>query len=303
MEETVSKKQKIIISIVAIFLVLITLLGITYAYFVTRMNGNTNENSVIISTAKLELVYNDGNGLIEVKEKIEPGTTIETKTFTVENNGTHTIENYAVYVENIINNFERTQDVRINITCKAYDTINKKYLENNCNGLTDGTYPILNSKLVSNSIDVGIRHEYELTINYVNEEEIDQSNDMNKTIKGKIQIYDLNDSVDITGTIANVQEGDYVVLGDNIQISQIVNGTYKIVGILPETYTIHLKNNSKNESGETTTVTKGSKTILFERGEEEKLEGNTLYITTSSDAITLNITNIIDNELVIEKGN
>lgn len=302
MEKILTKKQKLIISVIAIFLVLVTILGITYAYFLTRVNGNTEENSVIISTAKLELIYDDGNGLIEVMEKIEPGVTIESKTFSVFNNGTHTIDNYAIYIENIINNFERPQDLRINITCKAYDTINKKYIED-CTGLTNSIYPTLNNKLVSNSIEVGIRHEYKLTINYINELEIDQSNDMNKSIKGKIQIYDLNDIIEITGTISNYEEGDFIVLGDNKQTSQIINNTYKIVGLSPENHTITLKNNKKTDSGNIITTTKGTKTILVERGEEEKLVDSTLFVTNSSNTINLNITNVINNELILEKSN
>ena len=35
--------QKIIVSGVGITIVLLTLLGLTYAYFLTRIQGNTNE--------------------------------------------------------------------------------------------------------------------------------------------------------------------------------------------------------------------------------------------------------------------
>lgn len=302
MEEIVTKKQKIMISIIAIFLVLITLLGITYAYFLTRVRGNTNENSVILSTANLLLEYDDGNEILESDGVIIPGTTIESKTFSVENKGTETISNYGIFLENVINNFERTQDVLLTITCKVYDTVNKVYLETTCNGLTDSTYPTINGLLITNSIDINRRHDYTLKVNYKNEVEIDQSNDMDKTIKGKIQIYDLNDIVNISGTVANAQDGDYIVLGDNSQISQIKNGTYKLVGIAPETYTIYVKNDTKNANGEVVTTIKGSKTIQVELGEEEKLENDILYVTSSSQNITLNITSI-NTELTIEKVN
>ena len=150
----------------------------------------------------------------------------------------------------------------------------------------------MNSLLVTNSIAVNIRHDYTLIIDYANEPEIDQSDDMDKTIKGKVQIYDTNDTVDISGTITNAENGDYIVLGENLQISKIINGTYKFVGIGPATHTIYVKNDLKNEDEEVITSIKGSKTILVEIGDEEKLEGNTLFITNSSNDIKLNITSV-----------
>ena len=290
MEETMSRKQKIIVSIVGIVLILLTLLGITYAYFLTKVIGNTNEESVIISTANLLLKYTDGNGILKSTTSVLPGTIIESKTFSVENQGTDVINNYGVYIENVLNEFERTQDVIMTVECKVYDTVNSKYLEDTCNGITDAVYPIQNSLIVTNSIAPKIRHDYLLKITYINETGIDQSNDMNKTIEGKIQIYDVNDSVDITGTILNATEGDYVVLGEEQQISRVINGKYKIVGLFPETYTIYLKNESVNENGTKLITDKGSITINVDRGDEEKLEDNTLFITPSSDEIVLDIT-------------
>ena len=38
-----SRKNKIIISVTGIILVLVTLIGLTYAYYLTRINGNIND--------------------------------------------------------------------------------------------------------------------------------------------------------------------------------------------------------------------------------------------------------------------
>ena len=40
-----SKRQKIIVSITGIFLVLMILVGLTYAYFLTKITGITNTKS------------------------------------------------------------------------------------------------------------------------------------------------------------------------------------------------------------------------------------------------------------------
>ena len=91
------KKQKIIVSITGIVLVVLILLGLTYAYFVTRIRGNTNNKSISVITAELSLVYADGNVLIST-QKIRPGTTISEKIFTVTNDGDDTVS-YGVYLE------------------------------------------------------------------------------------------------------------------------------------------------------------------------------------------------------------
>ena len=48
-----NRKQKIIVSTTGIFLVLLILVGLTYAYFLTRINGNTNDKSISVTTANL----------------------------------------------------------------------------------------------------------------------------------------------------------------------------------------------------------------------------------------------------------
>ena len=40
------------------------IVGLTYAYFLTKINGNENTKSISVTTANLALVYGDGNGTI-----------------------------------------------------------------------------------------------------------------------------------------------------------------------------------------------------------------------------------------------
>ena len=140
-----NKQQKIIVSIVGITIVLLALLGITYAYYLTRIEGNTNTNSISITTANLKLKYEDGNGLLTATN-ITPGKQVEfkttgnetttEKTFTVTNTGNSTIEGYAIsldyaYIENVMPSiFERPEDFQITLTC----TTNKT--GESCNGFT-----------------------------------------------------------------------------------------------------------------------------------------------------------------------
>lgn len=78
-------KQKLTLGIAAIFMVTLTIVGVTYAYFVTRVIGET-PTSVNVQTASLASVeYGDGNQVITISDVL-PGTTTY-KTFTVTNNG------------------------------------------------------------------------------------------------------------------------------------------------------------------------------------------------------------------------
>ena len=86
-----NRRQKIIVSVVGIFIVLLALVGITYGYFLTRIQGNTNTTSITVTTADLKLVYGDGNGIIAPSKVLMPGDEVGTKTFTVTNDGNDTV--------------------------------------------------------------------------------------------------------------------------------------------------------------------------------------------------------------------
>lgn len=96
-------KQKLTLGIAAIFMVTLTIVGVTYAYFVTRVNGDTTE-SVKVNTASVGSVeYQAGNGTEDVitLSKVLPGT-FTYKTFKVVNttkdaNGTPS--NYNLVLE------------------------------------------------------------------------------------------------------------------------------------------------------------------------------------------------------------
>ena len=59
-----NRKQKNIVSVVEIAIVLLALLGLTYAYFLTRIQGNTNTKSISVTTANLKLEYSDNKDVI-----------------------------------------------------------------------------------------------------------------------------------------------------------------------------------------------------------------------------------------------
>ena len=179
-------KKRIITSIVAIIVLIFALLGITYAYFTTKIKGNEDEKSANVSAGKLELTYGDGNKEIVV-ENIEPGTVLKTKTFTVKNTGTSRIDNYDVILENVVNELTYYEDLTYTLTC----TSDKN---DSCKGVENGVFPKYDQLLVTNSIEVGETQSFELTVTY-NETNLDQSIDMNKVIHAKVNIIDKMETV------------------------------------------------------------------------------------------------------------
>ena len=294
-----NRRQKIIVSITGIFLVLLILVGLTYAYFLTRINGNDNEKSISVTTANLELTYGDGtNKVLTTTDPIIPSNDpIGTKDFTVTNNGNATVNNYAVYLEDIENKLTRTSDLVYTLTCTS--SVQNK----TCNGKSETVYPNKNGILVTNNIDKDEVQTYVLTLTYKEMNE-DQSTDMNKTINGKIQIYNLKDIVDIEGTVTNALTTDYVQINSVEKKSQIINGEYKLPAVEPGTHTIRVFDKDGTE--------KSSRQITIKKGKTASVSGNTITITDDSQTVTMNldrtitssdnISNTVNDYMPFEKG-
>ncbi len=195
-----SRKQRIIVSVTGIFLVLLILVGLTYAYFLTKIKGNENNKSISVTTANLLLEYADVNDELITDSAVEPGKTW-TKTFVATNKGNKTVT-YGVALENVVNQFERKDDIVYTLDCKQYsktgfsiDKTNKTVtgtISGTCNGVSDETtFPSLGTILVQNDIADDKAQVYTLTITY-KEMNVDQSVDMNKTFSAKANIVDPN---------------------------------------------------------------------------------------------------------------
>ena len=195
-----NRKQRIIVSITGIFLVLMILVGLTYAYFLTKITGNTNTKSISVTTANLILEYADINEELITDSAVEPGKSW-TKTFVATNNGNKSVA-YGVALENIVNTLERKQDLVYTLDCKQYsktgfsiDKTNKTVtgtISGTCNGVSDETtFPSIGTIIIQNEIADDKAQVYTLTITY-KEMNVDQSVDMNKTFSAKANIVDPN---------------------------------------------------------------------------------------------------------------
>ena len=302
-----NKQQKIIVSIVGITIVLLALLGITYAYYLTRIEGNTNTNSISVTTADLKLVYGDGNGLLtaanimpgkQVEFKTTGNETATEKTFTVTNSGNSTIEGYALsldyaYIADTMPSiFERPEDFQITLTC----TTNK--VGETCNGFT-GNFNNESIMLTSNSIDENEVHMYSLSI-YYNDPNLDQSNDMGKNLNLKVQIYNVNETTDIEGTITGVDSTHSVRIESEPKMSTIVNGKYNFKGIEVGTHTLTVLDEDGNEIDKEYIVVKSGTTpgIATTKATIDNTEVDATGITiTSEQRVTKLSTKVESNVL------
>ena len=195
-----NRKQKIIVSITGIVLVSLILIGLTYAYFLTQITGNTNTKSISVTTANLILEYADVNDELITDSAVKPGKSW-TKTFVATNKGNSAVT-YRVALENIVNTLERKDDLVYTLDCKQYsktgfsiDKTNKTVtgtISGTCNSVTtETTFPSIGTIIVQNEIADDKAQVYTLTITY-KEMNVDQSVDMNKTFSAKANVVDPN---------------------------------------------------------------------------------------------------------------
>ena len=168
------KKQTILV----VASLLVVVLSVTLAYFTAQIIGEGKNISV--SSADLKIVFTDTDGNIE-GSNITPGWS-NSKTFTVKNesNGTY---KYDIIIKDLVNTFKTYKylEYKITSTDGGYNMTDYSYL------------PKASTKedvalAYEVSIDKGKTHTYTIEIRYVNDEYVNQSIDMNKSLSGTIYI-------------------------------------------------------------------------------------------------------------------
>ena len=222
-----NRKQKIIVSMTGIVLVSLILIGLTYAYFLTKITGNTNTKSISVTTANLVLEYGENTNVVQGINNAEPGYSVE-KIFTATNKGNSTVT-YGAALESIVNGLTRQEDLVYTLTCTSYlkegfslasnGTITGT-VDGTCNGVTtEKQFPSTStmSVMTTNTIDTTHTHAYKLTVTY-KEMGVDQSEDMNKTFSAKVNIVDLRANADkINPYSANKNALNYQIINSALE--------------------------------------------------------------------------------------
>lgn len=279
-------KKGILIGITTLLLVMLILVGLTYAYYRTRVIGNTNQKSISVTSEKLELTYTNGNQIIG-EEEIEPGDTL-TKTFSVKNTGDDNV-NYSVFLENVLNEFVNKEDLVIAVTCES--TLSDGTI-GSCDGINDYQYPNSNEKIITNSINSGEIHNYTLTLTY-NYSVYNQSDDIGKKLSGTIQIYAEDDVFDLIIDASSLNETDFIELHSNPKKAYLYDNKYKFVGVEIGKHTLKIFDKDGN--------LKGSTEINIKRSNDYNVDGNNIYVTDNMVTLNLQIDSINNNEIKLGK--
>ena len=195
------QKKQLTLVIVSL---LVVVLSVSLAYFTAQIIGK--EKNVTINSADLKIIFTDSDGSIS-GSNIEPGKWNVTKTFTIENKSNETYK-YNIVIQDLVNTFVTNGYLQYKITStnNGYNMTEFKDVPKS----ETATDTIL---AYSASIDVGVKQSYTVEFIYKNDESIDQSEDMGKTLSGKLFITE--------GTIniyAGYEKGTlgYQIMGDNI---------------------------------------------------------------------------------------
>ena len=213
--------------VLGITLVLLTFVGVSLAYFLTTIEGD--RKNITINTADLRVIFTNGDAIEGTG--IEPGWSV-TKSFSVENKSKNEYK-YNIVIEDLVNTFKTTGYLQYKITS------------------TDGGYnmddfkdvpksSIATNTVLAYSVSIASKstQNYTITIQYKNDENVDQSIDslLDAVVTGKLYINE--------GTYPTLSE---VILRDNPTISErtdfSVTNTANTTGIIYKT--------NKTEDGST----------------------------------------------------
>ena len=235
------KKEKRYL-IYGICLIIVTLIGVTLAYFSSQMMGE--KRNLTLSTADLQVIFTNGESI--TGKEIEPGWSI-TKTFSVENRTKETYK-YNIVIENLINTFKTKGYLVYKITSTNDGYNMSKFLD--VPKSTTITDTIL---AYSVEIPVGVKQEYTIEIKYINSEIENQSIDMASTLSGNLFI---SEGTEKPQTLYEA------ILADNPTIS--TRSSFSSTNVANTTGTIYSTN--KTEDGSTVYYYSGNTTnnwVLF----------------------------------------
>ena len=168
------KKQTILV----VASLLVVVLSVTLAYFTAQIIGKGKDVSV--SSADLKIVFTDSDGAIS-GSNIEPGWS-DTKTFTVENNSKGEYK-YNIVIKDLLNTFVTKGYLQYKIT-----STNGGYNMTEFKDVPKSSIATDTILAYSVSIPVGVTQSYTVEFKYANDESVDQSEDMGKTLSGTLYI-------------------------------------------------------------------------------------------------------------------
>ena len=171
------KDKKIYIMLVVS--ILITVIGVSLAFFALNIVGNENAKDVVITTGDLKLLLTDGSAVSLSDAK--PGDSV-TKTITVKNTGTKEIS-YNLVWHNLVNGITNNELI-VDGTCKNLNASNTE--DETCSAISKKA--VKEGNITSNiPIKPGYTHEYVVRVTFKDTGTL-QNYNLNKSFTGKIGI-------------------------------------------------------------------------------------------------------------------
>ncbi len=245
MEE--NKVNKIKIIVLTFLILLVSIAGISYAYFSIQVTGNEEASSIRVSTALLRLIYTDT--LVMEGRGIYPGWS-QSKTISVENDGTDTVY-YTIIWRDLFNEVVNNE-LLLSMTCSS------NIQGNTCEGLSSTAIPLSlttthNINIKENiEIEPGERHTYTVTVVFP-ELSTAQNYNQGKTFIGTLNIKEGQKPVQFTRVRTDSTTGLPVVRS----VSNPTEEFYDISNAINYTNLINANGNIYNyESGKTILLAK-----------------------------------------------
>ena len=229
------KDDKKYIYVVAVLLLVVVALGISYAWFSAIITGNDTAKNNRVVTGDLELTYTDTNEIS--LDNVIPGDSF-TKEISVKNTGTLDVKYNLVWQS--LTNAITNNELVIEATCKRL----------NSSGTVDGTCESISRKAVSSNkiklniaIEPGITHVYTIKVTFIDTGE-PQNYNKNKSFSGKLGIeeFELPSSVSFA-------EDSWETIVTRVQAGEI--STYNVgdtkevnLGTTYGTHTLRIANTS-----------------------------------------------------------
>lgn len=213
-----------LVIIIFLLLLIISVFRTSYAFWEMNIIGNDkDDHSVITETQYLAVEYTDGTAVMNFAgDYMFPGNSAE-KTFSVTNTG-NAPTTYNILIDNVINEFERTQDLRYELYINdefIYDgAINKNETQHLFGGI---------------NIGVGQTDNIKFVFTYAQTTEI-QNMDMNKGISFRFNIDNKKEATNIfaTNNINSSFLNEYKIYGNSIQDE--TTGEYTHLGEIRHNY-------------------------------------------------------------------
>ncbi len=225
-------KKSLILSVCLLSVFVLSIIGISYAYYAANITGNDATNpSISLKSGYLSIKYTDGSQSLNTGDTTITGGTTLTKTFSVTNSGTKSAY-YAVWLKNVVNPFTRTKDWTYVLS--VGDII-----------ISSGEIPTQDTAIVvARGLEKGIKEDLTLKVTYAKTSE-DQSVDMNKTLEF---------NVSVSQALSNLDKAEEGTLLNAINKNNAVVQTLTVPGKTPSGYSDTYQEGTLSETEATLTV-------------------------------------------------